>query len=70
MFYLFFSTGFIIWTIEREKCGQGQFIIKEFVITCFVVSTDLIITSPIKNSISHSVHTELIVIKAFLLPYA
>lgn len=45
-----FSIGFIMWTIERERCGQGQFIFKELFKTCFVVTNLVIIISPIKNS--------------------
>lgn len=54
--------------IEREKCVQGQFIIKELFITCFVVSTDLI-TAPIKILFLIQCTQRLIVIKAFLSSY-
>ena len=56
--------------IEREKCVQGQFIIKELFITCFVVSTDLITASPIKILFLIQCTQRLIVIKAFLSSYS
>lgn len=57
--FILFSIGFIILTIEREKYGQGQFIFKELFKICFIVTTVLIIISPIKNSISHSVYIKI-----------
>lgn len=56
--------------IERGKCGQGQFIIKELFITCFVASTDLIAASPIKILFLIQCTQRLIVIKAFLSSYS